>query len=89
VRRVRVGDVVVVADGPYCGECYMCLHGRADRCQMSSGGGGNPVVPVAPLSDGTPVVQENNEGGFGELMIPYMSGTACPCSTASARLSCP
>jgi S-(hydroxymethyl)glutathione dehydrogenase/alcohol dehydrogenase len=36
VRRVRVGDVVVV-DGPYCGQCYMCLHGRADRCQMSSG----------------------------------------------------
>ncbi len=71
VRRVQVGDLVVVADGPYCGQCYMCLHGRADRCQMSSGGGGNPVVPVAQMPDGTPVIQENNEGGFGELMIPY------------------
>lgn len=28
-------------------------------------------MPVAQLSDGTPVVQENNEGGFGERMIPY------------------
>jgi D-arabinose 1-dehydrogenase-like Zn-dependent alcohol dehydrogenase len=24
VRRVRVGDLIV-ADGPYCGQCCMCL----------------------------------------------------------------
>ena len=34
VRRVQVGDRVIVANTPYCGQCYMCLRGRADRCQM-------------------------------------------------------
>ncbi|MBI4263451.1 MAG: alcohol dehydrogenase catalytic domain-containing protein [Acidobacteria bacterium] len=70
VRRVQVGDRVVVANTPYCGQCYMCLRGRADRCQMLPGYG-NALVPIGELADGTRVVQHNNEGGFAELMIPY------------------
>lgn len=70
VRRVQVGDRVIVANTPYCGQCYMCLHGRPDRCQMLPGAG-NPFVAVAEMEDGTKVVQHNNEGGFAELMIPY------------------
>src|ERR1019366_1960062 len=53
-----------------CGQCYMCLNGRPDRCQMLPNAG-NPFLPVAEMADGTKVVQHNNEGGFAELMIPY------------------
>jgi S-(hydroxymethyl)glutathione dehydrogenase/alcohol dehydrogenase len=70
VRRVQVGDRVIVANTPYCGQCYMCLNGRPDRCQMLPNAG-NPFLPVAEMADGTKVVQHNNEGGFAELMIPY------------------
>ncbi len=70
VRRVQVGDRVIVANTPYCGQCYMCLRGRPDRCQMLPSAG-NPFLPIAEMADGTKVVQHNNEGGFAELMIPY------------------
>lgn len=70
VRRVQVGDRVVVANTPYCGQCYTCLRGRPDRCQMLPGAG-NPMLPIGTLPDGTNVVQHNNEGGFADLMIPY------------------
>lgn len=76
VRRVQVGDRVIVANTPYCGVCYNCVRGRPDRCQMlpnqSQGGPSySALVPVAEAADGTKVVQHNNEGGFAELMIPY------------------
>ena len=32
VRRVQVGDRVILANTPQCGVCYNCLRGRADRC---------------------------------------------------------
>jgi S-(hydroxymethyl)glutathione dehydrogenase / alcohol dehydrogenase len=70
VRRVQVGDRVIVANTPQCGVCYTCLRGRPDRCQMLPGNG-NTMLPIGTLPDGTQVVQHNNEGGFGELMIPY------------------
>lgn len=70
VRRVRVGDRVIVANTPYCGQCYTCLRGRPDRCQMLPNAG-NPMLPIGTLPDGSDVVQHNNEGGFAELMIPY------------------
>jgi len=70
VRRVQVGDRVLVPDGPYCGQCYMCLRGRPDRCMMTTGTGENPMVPVARRSSGEPVAQWINSGGFSELMVP-------------------
>ena len=68
VRRVQVGDRVIVGVTPECGQCYQCLHGRADRCQVLFGGifGGvptpDPVFPFATLADGT-------------------TSAFCPCST--------
>jgi S-(hydroxymethyl)glutathione dehydrogenase/alcohol dehydrogenase len=70
VRRVQVGDRVLVVNTPYCGQCYTCLQGRSDRCQMLPGAG-NPLVPIGTMRGGLPVVQHNNEGGFAELMLPY------------------
>jgi S-(hydroxymethyl)glutathione dehydrogenase/alcohol dehydrogenase len=70
VRRVQVGDRVMVANTPHSGQCYTCLRGRGDGCQMLPGAG-NPMLPIGTLPDNVEVVQHNNEGGFGELMIPY------------------
>ncbi len=67
VKRVQVGDRVMVPNTAQCGECYNCLRGRADQCLLN----GQPPEPVARLADGTPVVQWNNEGGYSELMVPY------------------
>lgn len=68
VSRIRVGDRVIVSGGSQCGECYSCLHGRADRCVTRSGGG--PAnVPIADMQDGTPVT--GNRGGCAELMVAF------------------
>jgi S-(hydroxymethyl)glutathione dehydrogenase/alcohol dehydrogenase len=70
VTRVRPGDRVLVTNTPNCGECYNCLRGRGDICQMNPSAG-EPLVPIGELEDGTPVHQHNNTGGFAELMITY------------------
>jgi S-(hydroxymethyl)glutathione dehydrogenase/alcohol dehydrogenase len=70
VTRVRPGDRVLVTNTPNCGECYNCLRGRGDICQMNPSAG-EPLVPIGELADGTPVHQHNNTGGFAELMITY------------------
>src|SRR5688572_24081782 len=68
VTRVEVGDRVIVAGGPQCGECYHCLHGRADRCLMANGGG--PAnAPIAEMRDGLPVA--GFRGGCSELMVTF------------------
>jgi len=72
VERVQVGDRVIVAGGSQCGECYNCLHGRADRCMMANGGG-DPNAPIAEMLDGTPVT--GFRGGCAELMVVF--GYAC------------
>jgi S-(hydroxymethyl)glutathione dehydrogenase/alcohol dehydrogenase len=72
VKRVKVGDQVVVAETAQCGQCYNCLRGRADICLNSAiGPTGQPLVPIGQLTDGTPVLQQNNEGGLSELMVPF------------------
>ena len=35
VKRVQVGDRVVVAGTSQCGQCYQCLQGRPDYCQFT------------------------------------------------------
>jgi S-(hydroxymethyl)glutathione dehydrogenase/alcohol dehydrogenase len=70
VTRVRPGDRVLVTNTPNCGECYNCLRGRGDICQMNPSAG-EPLVPIGELEDGTPVHQHNNTGGFAEVMITY------------------
>lgn len=69
VRRVQPGDRVIVANTPQCGECYNCIRGRADVCQMR--GFASELLPIGKLADGSPVTQHNNEGGFAEYMVPF------------------
>ena len=46
VKRVAVGDRVIVPVTAQCGQCYQCLRGRADRCQF---GVGAKTVPIATM----------------------------------------
>jgi S-(hydroxymethyl)glutathione dehydrogenase/alcohol dehydrogenase len=71
VRRVRVGDRVLVSGTPQCGACYHCLRGRADMCQFLSAIGADDLVPVADMSDGTPVFENSHIGGLAELMVTF------------------
>jgi S-(hydroxymethyl)glutathione dehydrogenase/alcohol dehydrogenase len=70
VQRLQPGDRVLVTNTPNCGQCYDCLRGRGDICQMNPSAG-EPLVPIGDLADGTPVHQHNNTGGFAELMITF------------------
>src|SRR5262249_17924101 len=69
VRRVRAGDRVCVSGTPQCGSCYRCLRGRSDMCQFLSAIGADDLVPIADMSDGTPVFENSHIGGLAELMV--------------------
>jgi S-(hydroxymethyl)glutathione dehydrogenase/alcohol dehydrogenase len=71
VRRVQVGDRVCVSGTPQCGSCYHCLRGRADVCQLLGRNLPADLVPVADLSDGTPVYSNSHIGGLADLMITF------------------
>jgi S-(hydroxymethyl)glutathione dehydrogenase/alcohol dehydrogenase len=79
VRRVQAGDRVIVGVTSQCGQCYACLHGRADACQFTFGvTGGFP--PIAKRADGTPVGAQLGIGGLSELNVVYEEYT-CPVFT--------
>jgi len=69
VRRVRVGDRVCVSGTPQCGACYHCLRGRSDMCQFLSAIGPDDLMPIADMSDGTPVFENSHIGGLADLMV--------------------
>jgi len=74
VKRVQVGDRVVVAGTSQCGQCYQCLHGRPDYCQFtffSNAPGVEPFAPFAQFRDGTPVYAQAGIGGMSELMTAF------------------
>ena len=77
VERLQVGDRVIVAGGTECGQCYNCLHGRADRCTMGNGGG-DPNRPIAEMRDGTKVT--GFRGGCAEVMVAW-EGACVPVFT--------
>ena len=65
VKRFKVGDRAVLCGNPQCGQCYQCLSGRAEWCQILS----EEVRPFATLSDGTPVYPAGGVGGLAELVV--------------------
>ena len=74
VKRVQVGDRVVVAGTSQCGQCYQCLQGRPDYCQFtffSNAQGVEPFPPFAQFPDGTPVYAAAGIGGMSELMAVF------------------
>jgi len=74
VKRVQVGDRVVVAGTSQCGQCYQCLHGRPDYCQFtffSNAPGVEPFAPFAEMRDGTKVYAQAGIGGMSEIMTAF------------------
>jgi len=69
VRRVQVGDRVVVSGTPWCGVCYQCLNGAPEWCGYHAGGLAND--PVAETEDGTAVIEMSTIGGISEITIAY------------------
>jgi S-(hydroxymethyl)glutathione dehydrogenase/alcohol dehydrogenase len=84
VRRVQVGDRVCVSGTPQCGACYHCLRGRADVCQLLGRNLAGDLVPVADLSDGTPVYSNSHIGGLAELMVTFEEWVVPVVTKASA-----
>jgi S-(hydroxymethyl)glutathione dehydrogenase/alcohol dehydrogenase len=68
VRRVQVGDRVIVPVTPQCGVCYDCLRGRADRCQS---GANAKTFAMATRSNGEKVYGAGNIGGLADVMVVY------------------
>ncbi len=67
VRRVRVGDRVIVSGSPECGHCYQCLHGHPEACNYLNAA---PfTAPIADMADGTGVIEQAAIGGLSELMV--------------------
>ena len=81
VKRVQVGDRVIVPVTAQCGQCYQCLHGRSDRCQF---GLGAKTVPIATMANGTNVVQAGNIGGLADYMVAFEEAVVPVFTTVSA-----
>jgi S-(hydroxymethyl)glutathione dehydrogenase/alcohol dehydrogenase len=74
VKRVQVGDRVVVAGTSQCGQCYQCLHGSPDFCQFtffSMPQGVDSFPPFAEMRDGTKVFAQAGIGGISEVMTAF------------------
>jgi S-(hydroxymethyl)glutathione dehydrogenase/alcohol dehydrogenase len=67
VRRVVVGDRVIVPVTANCGQCWNCIHDRGDFC---SAGAGRNNTPIGTLPDGTTPVNYAL-GGFAELLVSW------------------
>ena len=67
VKRVQVGDQVIMSITPHCGACANCLNGRADICAMF----GRPAIPQATMADGTPVQMANGPSGYSEYLVTW------------------
>lgn len=67
VKRVRVGDQVMIATTPNCGVCANCLAGRGDLCNTRL-----PAIPNATMADKTPVYMTApvmGPAGYGEFIV--------------------
>jgi S-(hydroxymethyl)glutathione dehydrogenase/alcohol dehydrogenase len=70
VRRVQVGDRVLVSGTPWCGQCHQCLSGTPEWCNYLAPGG-VPNDPIADMADGTGVIEAAVIGGLSEIIVAY------------------
>lgn len=66
VKRVKVGDQVVIGITRNCGTCWNCLSGRGDYCSVRP-----PQIPSATMSDGTRVTMANFPSAYSEFVVVY------------------
>jgi S-(hydroxymethyl)glutathione dehydrogenase / alcohol dehydrogenase len=66
VRRVQVGDRVISAGIPVCGDCFFCIRGESHLCEETFT---RATVARATRPDGTGVVPFAGLGGFADAMV--------------------
>jgi S-(hydroxymethyl)glutathione dehydrogenase/alcohol dehydrogenase len=67
VKRVQVGDRVILSATPNCGVCGQCLRGHGDNCVVRL-----PALSTATMSDGTPVYMTAppmGPAGHAEILV--------------------
>jgi S-(hydroxymethyl)glutathione dehydrogenase / alcohol dehydrogenase len=67
VKRVKVGDQVIMATTPQCGVCQNCLENRADLCNTRL-----PAIPSATMSGGAQVYMTAppmGPAGYSEIIV--------------------
>jgi S-(hydroxymethyl)glutathione dehydrogenase/alcohol dehydrogenase len=67
VKRVKVGDQVILATTPNCGVCGNCLDNRGDICLMRL-----PAIVSATMADNTPVFMTAppaGPAGYSEILL--------------------
>src|SRR5207247_2244873 len=75
VKRVQVGDRVVVAGTSQCGQCYQCLQGSPDYCQFTffaNAPGVEAFPPFAEIRDGTRVHAQAGIVGTIWMLTPFV-----------------
>ena len=70
VRRVRVGDRVLVSGTPWCGHCRQCLSGTPEWCNYLAPNA-VPNDPIADMADKTGVIEAAVIGGLSEIIVAY------------------
>jgi len=65
VTRVKVGDRVISAGIPACGDCFFCVRDQSHLCEQTFLRG---APTRATRADGSPVVCFADLGGFAEVM---------------------
>jgi len=71
VRRVKPGDRVIIGVVSQCGNCYMCLRGRADHCQWAFAVPAGFPPEIATRADGSGLIAQIGIGGLAELNVCY------------------
>ena len=94
VKRVQVGDRVVVAGTSQCGQCYQCLQGRPDYCQFtffSNAQGVDAVSSVCPVAGRHACIRAGRYRRNERAHDPRSRSTACrsspTCPPRSSRCS--
>ncbi len=77
VKHVKVGDLVALESGSYCGECSDCRNGRVDLCRRGAGFWGRPAMGFSDFMT-TPAHSCVPAGG----LAPEAAALAEPCGVA-------
>lgn len=67
VKRVKIGDQVILSATPNCGTCGQCLSGRGEFCAARL-----PALVSATMADGTPVFMTAppmGPAGYSEILV--------------------
>ena len=71
VRRIRVGDRVLVSGTPECGHCYHCLNGEPSRCNYLGNNNNTPYADTITGGPQTPILQQSGVGGVAEYSVAW------------------